>query len=50
MQWQIEQYSTGKVLSEKFGETDKCERMIELIAHLTGISIDDIDAVCIIED
>ena len=50
MMWQIEQYSTGKVLSQQLVDTDGCERMIELIAHITGISVDDLDAVCIIEN
>jgi hypothetical protein len=49
MKWQIEQYSTGAVLSVNFYETDKCARLIELIAHMTGIDIDDLDAVCVAE-
>lgn len=49
MKWQIEQYSTGAVLSVNFYETDKCARLIELIAHMTGIDIDDLDAVCVVD-
>lgn len=45
MKWQIEQYSTGKVMTEVFFETEKAERLIELVAHLTGIAVDDLDAV-----
>lgn len=49
MKWQIEQYSTGRVMSKVFCETEMAERLIETIAHLTGISVDDLDAVCFFE-
>ena len=45
MKWQIEQYSTGKVMTEVFFETEKAELLIELVAHMTGIAVDDLDAV-----
>ena len=48
MKWQIEQYSTGRVMSSVFFDTDKAARLIELIAHLTGIAVDDLDAVCFV--
>ena len=31
-----------------FFDTDKAARLIELIAHLTGIAVDDLDAVCFV--
>ena len=45
MKWQIEQYSTGRVMSEVFYDTERAEALIELIAHVTGIAVDDLDAV-----
>ena len=45
MKWQIEQYSTGRVMSEVFYNTERAEALIELIAHVTGIAADDLDAV-----
>ena len=49
MKWQIEQYSTGRVMSEVFFDTEKAARLIELISHITGISVEDLDAVCFVE-
>jgi hypothetical protein len=46
--WQIEQYSTGKVMTNTFFETDQCGRFIELVAHITGIPVEDLDAVFIV--
>lgn len=45
MKWQIEQYSTGRVMSEVFYDTERAEALIEMIAHVTGIAVDDLDAV-----
>ena len=47
MKWQIEQYSTGRVMSEVFYNTERAEALIELIAHVTGIAVDDLDAVAL---
>ena len=45
MKWQIEQYSTGRVMSEVYSDTERAAALIELIAHVTGIAVDDLDAV-----
>ena len=49
MKWQIEQYSTGRVMSAIFFDTERAEALIELIAHVTGIAVDDLDAVWLAE-
>ena len=46
--WQIEQYSTGKVMSYQFADAGMADRLIECIAHITGISVDDLDAVYLV--
>ena len=45
MKWRIEQYSTGRVMSKVFSDTERAEALIELITHVTGIAVDDLDAV-----
>lgn len=49
MKWHIEQYSTGEVLSVSFYDTEKCDMLVELIAHMTGIDVDDLECVAVIE-
>lgn len=50
MNWQIEQHSTGRVMSSVFSETERAQALIELIAHITGIPVEDLDAVALIPE
>ena len=37
-------------MTNTFFETDQCGRFIELVAHITGIPVEDLDAVLLSAD
>lgn len=46
--WQIVRYSTGQEMTAHFDSADRVGAMIELVAHMTGIDVDDLDPVMIV--
>ncbi|WP_343591889.1 hypothetical protein [Paracidovorax wautersii] len=43
MKYQIVQWSTGKELSDVFGDFERIGLLMELVARLTGIDFDDLE-------